>query len=160
MRGGTAFGDSMSVVTFRTVTPAERPDLLALMRAELAERLERTLVLMGITWPQFEALVAARGEVRTIEVGGTVAGYVWIERRGRDLHLHAIIVLASRRGRGVGSAALRALESEFAGHLDTIEVGVEASNARVRTWYHRQGYRVTGMLPELGFEVMRKALVG
>ena len=48
MRGGPAFGDSMSVVTFRTVTPAERPDLLALMRAELAERLERTLAARAV----------------------------------------------------------------------------------------------------------------
>ena len=149
----------MSVVAFRTATPAERADLLALMHAELAERLERTLALLGMTWPQFEALVAARGEVRAIEVGGAVAGYVWIEQRGRDLHLHAIIVLAPRRGRGVGSAALRALESEFAGHVDAVELGVEEGNARARAWYLRQGYRVSGFAPELGFEVMRKALV-
>ncbi len=129
------------------------------MRAELAERLGRTLRLLGMTWSQFEALVSARGEVRTIEAAGSAAGYVWIEQRGRDLHLHAIIMLAARRGRGVGSAALHALESEFAGTAEAIELGVEASNARARAWYLRQGYRVTAMLPQLDFEVMRKVLV-
>jgi len=133
--------------------------MLALMRAELAERLQRTLALLGMTWPQFVALVAARGEVRAIEVADTLAGFVWIEQRGRDLHLHAIIVLDSCRGRGVGSAALRALASEFAGHVDALELGVEASNARARAWYLRQGFEVTERLPALGFEVMRKPLV-
>lgn len=159
MRGEPGFGDAVRGVGFRAATVAERADLLALIRAELADRLERTLALLGMTWPQFEALVAARGEVRAIEVAGTVAGFVWIEQRARDLHLHAIIVLASCRGRGVGSAALRALASEFAGHADAIEVGVEASNARARAWYLRHGYEVTERLPELGFEVMRKPLV-
>ncbi len=157
--GEPGFGDAAGAVAFRTATPAERAELLALMRTEMAARLQQTLAMLGMTWPQFEAVVAARGEVRAVEVAGTVAGYVWLEQRGRDLHLHAIIVLAPRRGRGVGSAALRALESEFAGRVDAIELGVEASNARVRAWYLRQGYGVTGTLPELGFEIMRKAMV-
>jgi len=157
--GERGFGAAAGAVAFRTATPAQGAELLALMRTEMAERLARTLALLGLTWPQFEGLVAARGEVRAAEVAGTVAGYAWIEQRGRDLHLHAIIVLASRRGRGVGSAVLRALEAEFAGRVDAIELGVEASNARVRAWYLRQGYRVTGTLPELGFEIMRKAVV-
>ena len=159
MGGEPGFGDAAGAVAFRTATPAERAELLALMRTEMAERLERTLAMLGMTWPQFEAVVATRGEVRAVEAAGTVAGYVWIEQRGRDLHLHAIIVLASRRGQGVGSATLRALEAEFAGRVDAIELGVEASNARARAWYLRQGYTVTGTLPELGFEVMRKAVV-
>ena len=152
-------GHDVTGVAFRTATPAERAELLALMRTEMAVRLAPTLASLGMTWPQFAALVAARGEVRAVEVAGTIAGYVWIEQRGRDLHLHAIIVLASRRGRGVGSAVLRALEAEFAGHVEAIELGVEDSNARARAWYLRQGYRVTGTLPELGFEIMRKAMV-
>lgn len=160
MDGEPGFGDELSVVAFRTATPAERADLLALMHAELPERLEGTLALLGMSWPQFEALVAARGEVRTIAVGGALAGYVWIEQRGRDLHLHAILVLAPCRGRGVGSAALRALEAEFVGRVDAVELGVDEGNARARAWYLRQGYRMSGLLPELGFEVMRKALVG
>ena len=159
MCGEPGFGDAVRGVGFRAATVAERANLLALMHAELAERLGRTLALLEMTWPQFEALVAARGEVRAIEVGGAVAGYVWIEQRGRDLHLHAIIVLAPRRGRGVGSAALRALEAEFVGHVDAVELGVEEGNARARAWYLRQGYRVSRLLPELGFGVMRKALV-
>ena len=150
--------DPVTDVALRTSTPAERAALLALMHAELAERRDRTLALLGMTWPQFEALFASRGEVRTIEVAGVVAGYVWIERRGRDLHLHAIVVVARCRGRGVGSAALSALEVEFAARADAVEVGVEEGNARARAWYLRQGYRVTRTLPDLRFEVLRKSL--
>ena len=56
MRGEPGFGDAVDGVGFRAATVAGRADLLALMRAELAERLERTLALLGMTWPQFEAL--------------------------------------------------------------------------------------------------------
>jgi GNAT superfamily N-acetyltransferase len=98
-------------------TPAtadERDNLLGLMREHMADRLERTLQLMGLTLDQFTELYRTRGEVRTIRHRGTVAGYYWIEKRGRDLHLHAIFVLPEHRGLGIGSAAMQDLERELA----------------------------------------------
>jgi ribosomal protein S18 acetylase RimI-like enzyme len=137
----------------------ERRELLDLMRAELASRLDQIMTLMGLTWPEFERLYESRGEVRTIRVEGAVAGYYWIERRGRELHLHAIIVLPKHRGRGIGGAALRGLEREFAGWVDVIERGVEQGNTGARSLYVREGFVVEEVRPDLGFEIMRKHVV-
>ncbi|HVP57411.1 MAG TPA: GNAT family N-acetyltransferase [bacterium] len=139
-------------------TPAERARLLALMRKELASRVDRILTLMGLTWPQFEALYASRGEARTIRRDGVVVGYCWIEQRARELHLHAIFVLPEERGRGIGSRALRGLESEFRGKVDVIELGVEQTNTAAKALYERQGFKVEQVLSELGFDIMRKHL--
>jgi len=141
-------------------TPAERAALLELMRGELASRLDRIMALMGLTWPAFEKLYESRGEVRTIRADGIVAGYDWIEHRGRELHLHAIILLPEHRGRGIGGTVLRALEREFAGRVDVIELGVEQDNTGARSFYLREGFAAERVLPDLGFEVMRKRVRG
>jgi ribosomal protein S18 acetylase RimI-like enzyme len=141
-------------------TPSERAALLALMRSELATRLDRIMAVMGLTWTQFEGLYQSRGEVRTIRVADVVAGYYWIEQRCRELHLHAIIVLPEHRGRGIGGSALRGLEAEFAGRVDLIELGVEQGNTGARSLYTRAGFVVEEVLPDLGFEVMRKRIGG
>jgi len=141
-------------------TQSERAALLTLMRNELAGRFDQITRLMGLTWPQFEALYESRGDVRTLKCSGARVGYCWIEQRGRELHLHALFVLPEHRGRGVGSAALRGLEEEFLGSVDVIEVGVEQDNSRAKSLYERCGFQVTRVLPELGFEIMRKRLGG
>ena len=84
----------------------EKDNLLSLMREHMADRLERTLQLMGLTPEQFVELYHTRGEVRTLRHRGTVAGFFWCDGRDRELHLHAIFVLPDRRGLGIGSALL------------------------------------------------------
>lgn len=141
-------------------TPDERDNLLGLMREHMADRLERTLQLMGLTLDQFTQLYGTRGEVRTIRHRGTVAGYYWIEKRDRHLHLHAIFVLPEHRGLGIGSAAMQDLEREFGSQVDHIELGVHEANEGAKSLYLRQGFKVEKTLPELGFVIMRKRLRG
>ena len=139
-------------------TDSERRELMRLMRDELAGRLDRIMSLMGLTWGEFEQLYERRGHVRTVRCDGVVAGYYWIEQRSRELHLHAIFVLPEHRGRGVGRAALEGLEDEFRGKVDVIELGVEQDNVIAKSLYTAQGFTVEDVLPELGFEIMRKRL--
>lgn len=141
-----------------TATPDERGSLLGLMREHMADRLERTLQLMGLTLDQFTELYRTRGEVRTIRHRGAVAGYYWIEKRDRDLHLHAIFVLPEHRGLGIGSAAMQDLEREFESQVDHIELGVHEANEGARSLYLRGRFEVDKTLPELGFVIMRKRL--
>jgi ribosomal protein S18 acetylase RimI-like enzyme len=141
-------------------TPDERSNLLALMREHMADRLERTLQLMGLTLEQFAELYRTRGEVRTIRHRGAVAGYCWIEKRDRDLHLHAIFVLPEHRGLGIGSAVMQDLEREFGAQVDRIELGVHEANEGAKSLYLRQGFEVEKTLPELGFVIMGKWLQG
>jgi ribosomal protein S18 acetylase RimI-like enzyme len=141
-------------------TPAERAALWALMREELAGQLDRIAQAMGLSWAQFEALYAARGEVRTLRSAGEVAGYSWIELRDRELHLHALFVLPERRGRGIGAAALRSLEAAFRAQVDVIELGVSEDNPRARALYERCGFEIEATLPDVGYPIMRKWLRG
>ncbi len=139
-------------------TAAERAALWAMMRDELADQFDRIAQAMGISWAEFEALYAARGEVLTVRCAGEVAGYGWIELRHRELHLHAIFVLSEHRGRGIGSAALRRLEAKFGHQADVIELGVSHGNPRARALYERVGFVVVTTLPDVGYDIMRKPL--
>jgi len=139
-------------------TDAERGDLLDLMQDELVGRRDRIMSLMGLTWSEFEQLYERRGHVCTVRCVGVVAGYYWIEQRRRELHLHAIFVLPEHRGRGIGGAVLEELEDEFRGKVDVIELGVEQDNVIAKSLYTAQGFAVEDVLPELGFEIMRKRL--
>ena len=145
-------------VECRLATEAERNDLLGLMRDDLADRIDRIMAFLGITWAQFEQLYKSRGEVRVILREREVVGHCWIELRGRELHLHAIFVLPHLRGRGTGTATLRRLEAEFRDKADVIELGVEADNTEAKSLYLRDGFVVTKTLPNIGFEIMRKRL--
>jgi ribosomal protein S18 acetylase RimI-like enzyme len=137
-------------------TDEERADLLALMREHLSDRLEQTMELMELSWSEFQELYRSRGQVRTIRHGRDVAGFYWLEDRGRELHLHAIFVLPEFRGRGVGSATMRQIEEEFSADADFIELGVRDDNAGARSLYKRQGFVVAETLPDVGFTIMRK----
>lgn len=158
-QGGKLSMDTPLSFRFAPATPSERAELLALVRANLADRCDQIMAAIGLTWPQFEELYASRGEVRTLRCGDAAAGYCWIEERDRTLHLHALFVLPEEQGRGVGSAALRGLADEFRDRVDAIELGVEQANRRARALYERHGFRVEETLPELGFFIMRKRCV-
>jgi len=145
-------------IRLEAASPSERVELLHLIQGELADRMATIRQVMGITWPQFEKLYESRGEVRTMSRDGSVVGYCWIEHRGTELHLHAIFVLPEQRGRGIGSAALNALEAEFHNRVEVIELGVANDNTAARRLYERHGFEVQQVLPELGFTVMRKHL--
>jgi ribosomal protein S18 acetylase RimI-like enzyme len=96
--------------------------------------------------------------VHAITAADVVAGYCWIELRETSLHIHALILLPGQRGRGVGRAALGAIEEKFRGRFTLLELGVAATNSGARRLYRRCGYRTEQLLPELGYEIMRKRI--
>jgi GNAT superfamily N-acetyltransferase len=98
------------------------------------------------------------GRVWLIEDHGSVAGYLAlcfgysIEFGGRDAFVDELYLLESRRGRGLGKAALEAAAREAATlgvvalHL---EVGTE--NAKARKLYESVGF-----LPREGFALLSR----
>ena len=116
----------------------------------------RALSELGLSAGEYERLGHEVGEVRQLEVDGSVAGYVWLEVRDRDLHIHALVLEESFRGRGLGGRAIELLLAEHAGIVDTVELGVEPENRPARALYERAGFEYTG--ERLGFLIMRKAL--
>lgn len=139
-------------------TEAECDELLRLMQEHLGDQIGRIMELTGLTLAQFEELYRTRGEVRSIRQGRAVVGYYWIEHRGRELHLHAIFVLPEHQGRGIGTEALRALEREFTGEVDSIELGVMMGNERARALYERLGFVAEETLADVGFLILRRCL--
>ena len=152
--------DELGTIDSRPATQEEKAELLAFMRGDLADDMDVIMRFLGIKWSEFERLYASRGQVRSITADGESVGYCWIEHRGRELHLHAIFVLPSHRGWGIGTAALRGLEQEFRGEADVFELGVRESNEGARSLYQREGFATASRLAEVGFLVMRKQLGG
>ncbi len=145
-------------MTYRKATSAEVDAFLELLRADAASYLEPTLRMMGATWDEFARMVRTVGEVRTLRGDEAVLGQVWIELRGRELHVHGLAVRPEARGQGIGTQVFSDLEAEFRQSADTIELGAHESNLRALRLYERLGFRVEERLPDVGFAILRKPL--
>lgn len=145
-------------IVLAAASEQERDRLWELMVEHLADQFDRLIDHLGLTWERFRAIYVQTGEVRTIRRDGSVAGYLWIEKRARELHLHAIFVLPEHRGQGIGTAALRQLEAAFRCEVDVIELGVRADNVGAGVLYEREGFAVEDTMPDVGFVIMRKPL--
>lgn len=139
--------------------PEQYDAFLEVMRTQAAGYLETTLALMEMTWEKFREHFLSVGEVLGIYAGEQLAGFYWIELRERVLHIHALMVLPSHQGRGIGTEILRRLEVQHRGQATHVEMGVHDSNPRAKVLYERLGYRTFKVLKDLGFEVLRKPLV-
>ena len=115
---------------------------------------ERIYAELGLTAEEVARLPYEVGELREVEDGGEVGGYVWIELRDRTLHVHALLLEPQFRGRGIGGRVLAGLEEEFRGRIDEMELGVEPGNAPALNLYERDGFERVG--ERLGFLIMRK----
>jgi len=119
---------------------------------------ERIYAELGLTADEVARLPYEVGELREVEEDGEVAGYVWIELRGRMLHVHALLLEPRFRGRGIGGRVLRELEAEFGNRADEVELGVEQGNEPAQRLYERSGFEPVG--ERLGFLILRKRLTG
>ena len=117
---------------------------------------ERLYAELGLTPEQAARLPREVGELREVEEDGAVAGYVWLELRGRTLHVHALLLEPEHRGHGLGGRVLAGLEEEFRGRADEVELGVEPGNEPALHLYERSGFERVG--ERLGFLIMRKSL--
>jgi ribosomal protein S18 acetylase RimI-like enzyme len=74
---------------------------------------------------------------------GEAVGRLYVDRAGRDIHLVDIALLATHRGRGIGSGLLSALLAEARGQERALRLQV-ARNNRALALYERLGWRVVG----------------
>ena len=78
-----------------------------------------------------------------IEVLGIAVGRLYVDRVQGTLHLVDISLLPEYRGRGIGTALIRALLDEAASVSGAVKLSVAASNP-ARRLYERLGFRTVG----------------
>lgn len=132
---------------------------LALMHDEAGEYLDTSLKLLGLDRESFAALFRSRGQIKALYHEDNLAGFYWIERRERVLHIHALILRSEYQGRGIGTEVLRDFIRDTDKDTDRIELGVHESNAAAKRLYQRLGFETIKHLPEFGFYVMQKHLI-
>ena len=107
------------------------------------------------SWPleRREMLEALEAEafVLVARSAGRLVGYAYVVVEGPDpvwytgdshAHLAALSVAADRRGAGVGSALLDAVDEELARRgVEDMEIGVDTGNHVAAALYERRGYR-------------------
>jgi len=145
-------------LTYKLIVPEQYDEFLQLTRESAGEYLEKTLQLMSISWDRYTQLFQTIGEVWGIYVDGEQAGYYWIEKRLRELHLHGLILAPEFRGLGIGTQVLNNLENEYRDEIAWIELGVHQTNHRAVALYERQGFEPVKELKELDFIVMQKRI--
>ena len=130
-----------------TIRPAERADLLAVLRIEKASFTQ--------PWPYdaFEHFLGEPGFLVAVETGEAVVGYAVADvtpTYGGDLgHLKDLAVHPHRRGQGIGAAVLsEALSALAVQGATSVKLEVRASNDSAMRLYRQFGFeslrRVTG----------------
>lgn len=129
----------------RSIRPAERADLLAVLRIEKAS--------FPQPWPYdaFESLLGEPAFLVAVDAGAVV-GYVVASltpNHGRGLgHVKDVAVHPDRRGDGVGTALLeRALSILASRGAETVKLEVRESNDGARRLYGRFGFEPLRRMP-------------
>ena len=148
------------MLTVQVVKGERVVEFLELLREDARDYLDQTIALMGETWEHFVQIAQQVGKVYEVVQDGQSAGYYWIEERGKELHLHGIVVKAEFRGQGIGTAILEKLREDYTGRMEVIELGVHDSNVRARALYERMGFVTLRRVEELGFAVMQMEIKG
>jgi len=143
-------------ILLRTPTATEVPTFLEAFRTQLGDSQEEALAHLGLTWDELAALFTSVGELRAIDADGEVAGFVWIELRDRELHIHAVILHPVFRGRGIGREVFSELQREYSDTINTIELGVQESNQRAIGFYEHIGFSSMERATAPGFRIMTK----
>ena len=121
--------------------------------------MEPVLEALGVGRAELEQTMRETGEIRSVLLDGEDVGSVWLELRGRTLHLHALVLEPAARGSGVGGRVLAQLEREYRGRADELELGVQRGNEAARRLYEKTGFsEVESPHAELGFQVLRRRL--
>ena len=148
---------SSSDVSFAPAAVDDR--FLSRFASSFVGGIEPILEAAGLDRVQLERSMQETGEIRTVLLGGADAGSIWLELRGRILHLHALVLDPHARGSGVGGRVLELLEEEFEGRADELELGVQRSTEPARRLYEKAGFtEIESPHAELGFLVLRRRL--
>ncbi len=146
------------MLRYRPAREDEFDRLFDLMQSEAGDYLRKAMKLMNISEQRFKNLFMTVGELYAIYDDERIAGFYWIEKREKILHLHGLVVSSEFQGRGIGRSVMKMLEDEFKDDFEIIELGVHESNIKARDLYQKLGYTVVRKLPEIGFLVMQKRL--
>lgn len=146
------------MLTYEPAKKDQYAEFLHLMRNHAADYLEHTLQLMQMTWQQFDHLFRTVGQVYGIYEDEKLAGFYWIEERGRILHLHGLVLKGECQGKGIGTQVCEMLEVTYRSRMDAIELGVHQSNERAKALYEKLGYETVRTLDDLGFYLMQRHL--
>lgn len=135
------------MTTFRPATQTDFPALVELQRDFYQHEHYPFDADAALGSMRQLATDASLGCLLVIEDGGAIAGYLAIvfgfslEFRGRDAFVDELYVAPGARGRGLGSAALRAAEEAcVAAGVMTLHLEVERTNLRAKALYVRHGY--------------------
>ena len=146
------------MITYEAARLEQYGEFMQLMHDEAHEYLRGVMELVQMTRAQFDHLFRTVGHVCGIYEGQRLAGFYWIEQRGRILHLHALIVKSQFQNRGIGTQVLNMLASGNRDNVNSIELGVHESNERAIRMYERQGFKTVRKLDDLKFRIMQKQL--
>jgi ribosomal protein S18 acetylase RimI-like enzyme len=138
-------------VRLRPVTDADRPFLLELYAGVRAPELALVpwddATKRAFVGQQFAAQDAhyrahyPGATLDVVEVGGAPAGRLYVHRGEQEVRIMDIALAPEHRGRGIGTALLRALIAEAGAR--TLSIHVEAGNP-ARRLYERLGFRPAG----------------
>ena len=148
------------MITCQPATDSQYQEFLGLMLDHMADYLKSLMMLMEITLEQFSEILGSVGQVYSIQMDDQVSGFYWIEERGRELHLHGLILKTEYQGRGIGTQTLKALEEKYKDSMDFIELGVHKTNQKAIELYKKLGYQMVTSLDDLGFLILQKDLIG
>jgi ribosomal protein S18 acetylase RimI-like enzyme len=147
----TARATGTAEVSLRPVTDADREFLLCVYGSTRAEELSQVAWAEGqreaFVRMQFDAQDAEyrqrnpAGTFDVIEVDGTPAGRLYVDRRAEDIRIVDIALLPGFRGAGIGSLLLTRLIDEAAASGRKLSIHVEIHN-RAAELYARLGFAV------------------
>jgi ribosomal-protein-alanine N-acetyltransferase len=122
----------------RKFVPGDIQAVSRVVEKSLGEKYEPSLYMtIHNLWPEGFLVLEDEGGII-----GFVAAVISGPKAARVLML---AVVPQQRGRSGGSMLMDALCSSCIGRgLDTVVLEVRKSNSRARTFYERQGFRVTG----------------
>jgi ribosomal protein S18 acetylase RimI-like enzyme len=146
------------MLTFESASAEQYDECMKLMLDEAGDYLQGTLKLMQISMDQFNHLLRTVGTLHAIYDDEQLAGFYWIEERGKVLHLHALLLKKHFQGKGIGTQTLNMLASKYEGTMTTIELGVHESNEAAIRLYERNGFNTVKQLDDLKFRIMQKDL--
>ena len=135
-------------------------ELLEIIFHQRDSNLKPLLDLIQLTADHFARLFRSTGVVYRIEVDGRLAGLCWVEKCGRILYLHKLMIQEPYQRQGIGTKTLEWLEGRFRAEVDEIELRVHTSNPRAKALYERCGYTAMNTPGLSGMYVMRKKVTG
>lgn len=137
-------------MTLRSATAADRPFLRRLFEEVRARDIEAWGPLAGTLVPmQLQAQEASYAATfpgaahDIIECGGEPVGRCIVWRTDDEVRLVDIGLLASYRGRGLGTSIIAALRDEAVQNEKPLRLHVDMVNEGARRLYERLGLRVT-----------------